>query len=254
MTRAPRALASCRTKSETPPVPSAVRAGLSPAHDTAIARALAKSPGERYGSAQDMAVAIYGWPTEALSPAPGGDPTRTPDGDGGGGAAPHPGPSDRGGAAPHVDIARRADARLVRRRDPRVGRWVLVEERATPLDEATLVRVRALAAAGGPHVQRVLALSEDRCSIVYEAISGMRAGADAPVPIESLSPEEQRALSSALAELHNPGAEAIALGPGARVARTAGGLVVIVAPDLAAAPAAGPLTSGAGSPAGEPCR
>jgi len=67
-----------------------------------------------------------------------------------------------------VELGRAAGARLLKRRDARVGRWVLVEERAAPLDEAELARVRALAAAGGPHVQRVLALSEDRRSVVYE--------------------------------------------------------------------------------------
>jgi hypothetical protein len=80
----------------------------------------------------------------------------------------------------------------------------------------------------------VLALSDDRRSIVYEAIAD--ADGTPPAPIESLLPEERRALAAALAELHHAGAEAIALGPGARVARTAGGLVVIVAPDLGGPP------------------
>jgi hypothetical protein len=57
-----------------------------------------------------------------------------------------------------------------------------------------------------------------------------------------LPAEELRALAAALAELHHAGAEAIALGPGARVARTAGGLVVLVSPDFGAA-SPGALTS-----------
>jgi serine/threonine-protein kinase len=227
---------------EVPPAPSAVRAGLTGAHDAVNARALAKAPGDRYDSAQEMAIAVYGWPTEALSPGPG-NPTQADDGSGvvGGTVADGEPSGGSAGAAPEVEIGRTADARLVRRRDPRVGRWVLVEERATPLDEPTLLRVRALAAAGGPHVQRVLALSEDRRSIMYEVIAD--ADGVPPAPFESLSPDERRALSAALAALHHAGAEAIALGPGARVARTAGGLVVIVAPDLEPPGAPAPFTS-----------
>ena len=222
---------------ETAPAPSATRPGLSAAHDAAIARTLVKAPGDRYGSAQEMANAVYAWPTEALTvtgPRPPGE-ARSDDGSGLVGDAVGDGEPSGGsaGTTPEVEIGRSADARLVRRRDPRVGRWVLVEERAAPLDEATLMRVRALAAAGGPHVQRVLALSDDRRSIVYEAIAD--GGGGPPAPVESLPAEERRALVAALAELHHAGAEAIALGPGARVVRTPGGLVVLVAPDLTGA-------------------
>ncbi|HEY8924561.1 MAG TPA: hypothetical protein VIU64_09280, partial [Polyangia bacterium] len=38
-----------------------------------------------------------------------------------------------------------------------------------------LVRLRALAAAGGPFVQRVLALSEDGRTVTYELLAGPRA-------------------------------------------------------------------------------
>lgn len=172
---------------EPPPAASAVRPGLSPAHDETLGRALAKSPDERYASAAEMAEVVAAWPVEGLPvPEPvsretsGGTPATTnPD---------QPVAEDR-------EIWMTAGARLIRRHDPRTARDVLVEEHLQPLDESALAGVRRLAAAGGPYVQRVLNVSEDRRAIWYEALDGE------PRPIAELTDAERRRLSEAGAPL-----------------------------------------------------
>ena len=205
---------------EAPAAPSAMRAGLSPAHDETIARTLAKAPSERFASAQEMATVVRAWPTEALPASAVRDAAAL-------GPAVRAETGDTDSA--EVELGRSADGRLIRRRDPRVGRWILVEERDAPLDDASLAQLRAVAAAGGPHLQRVLGISDDRRAVVYEAIAEADAPADV-VRVDSLPASDRAALAAALAGVHAPGAGALALAPGARAARTAGGWVVLVAP------------------------
>ncbi len=169
---------------EEAPAASARRAGLSPAHDDVIGRALAKAPGERFSSAQEMAAVVRAWPTEPLPDAAardaaGSGPTHADTGD---------------SAGPEIELGRTAAGRLLRRRDPRVGRWIVVEERDAPLDEPALAELRAVAAAGGPHLQRVLGISDDRRSVVYEAIGE----ADTPANVarvDALPAPERAALT-----------------------------------------------------------
>ena len=113
-----------------------------------------------------------------------------------------------------------ADARLVVRRDTRTARHVLIEERAQPLEEIALERLRNIAAAGGPLVQRVLRLSDDGRAIWYEAIVGEA------VPVELLSDEERGPLAAAIASLP--------AGVARFVARTSAGPVVLIAPEAPA--------------------
>jgi serine/threonine-protein kinase len=205
---------------EAPPPASAMRAGLSPAHDDTIARTLAKAPAERFASAQEMAALVRAWPTEPLAGAAARDPA-------GSGPAIRTDAGDTDGV--EIDLGRSATGRLLRRRDPRVGRWIVVEERDAPLEEPALAELRAVAAAGGPYLQRVLGISDDRRSVVYEAI----VEADTPanvVRIDALPAAERAALAAALAGLHAAGAGAMAQRPGMRAARTEGGWVVLVAP------------------------
>ena len=103
------------------------------------------------------------------------------------------------------------------RRDARTARDVLIEERVQPLEDAALARLRSIAAAGGPFVQRVLRLSEDRRAIWYEAISGET------MPLDELPVQERRRLAAALGSLP---ADAARL-----AARTVAGPVVLVAPE-----------------------
>jgi xanthine/CO dehydrogenase XdhC/CoxF family maturation factor len=49
---------------------------------------------------------------------------------------------------------------------------VLVELLDVPAEGDALARLRAVAAAGGPHVQRLLALSDDGAMVTYEVCEG----------------------------------------------------------------------------------
>jgi hypothetical protein len=128
-------------------------------------------------------------------------------------------PADLAAAAADEEreLWRTSDARLTVRRDARTARNVLIEERAEPLEDAALERLRHIAAAGGPLVQRVLRLSEDRRAVWYEAIAGE------PVPLDELSDEERRPLAAAIASLP--------AGAARFVARTSTGPVVLIASD-----------------------
>ncbi|HVU49872.1 MAG TPA: hypothetical protein VHL80_04250, partial [Polyangia bacterium] len=106
--------------------------------------------------------------------------------------------------------------RLLLRRDPRTARLVLVERGAEPLDEPALAEVRRRAAAGGPCVQRVLCLSEDRREVWYEALEGE------PLPAAAATPRERDRLDAARAR--HPDL------PLTHFARTEGGPVWLVAP------------------------
>jgi serine/threonine-protein kinase len=221
---------------EAPPVPSHLRPGLSPAHDDLIRRTLSKAPDDRPASAAEMAAAVRQWPTEALdAPAPGGAMSAaTSAAAADEAAAPESGGGDVVEAGPdverEVELGRTARGRLLSARDPRVGRTVLIEERDAPLDEAELARVRALAAAGGPHVQRVLALSDDHRRVTYEAIA-----ADRVVDgWQALAAADHAALAAAVAALEASRASPEPAVEFPRIALTPGGPVILIAPHATA--------------------
>jgi serine/threonine-protein kinase len=173
---------------ETPEAPSSLNPDLDARHDHTLARALAKDPADRFASALEMAEAVAAWPTEAAARVSNRAAPQAP--------IPDP-PSeayDARGTAER-ELWRTSDARLIVRWDPRTARDVLVEERAQPLADADLDHVRRLAAAGGPLVQRVLRLSDDRRTIWYETIPG-----DA-LPLADLNPDERARLAAPLAAL-----------------------------------------------------
>ncbi|HEY2730703.1 MAG TPA: serine/threonine-protein kinase [Polyangia bacterium] len=189
---------------EAPPAASSLRPELSRAHDDALARALAKAPQDRFGSAAEMAAAIAAWPTEAAASAVA--------------AAPAPVvPLEDAAVADDVrELGVTARGRLLARRDPRTARLVLVEQRTLPLDDAALADVRRRAAAGGPHVQRVLRVSDDRREIWYEALDGAPLSFDAATAAERVRLEPARAALLDLSLTH--------------FARTEGGPVWLLAP------------------------
>jgi tetratricopeptide (TPR) repeat protein len=162
---------------ETPPPASSLRPELSGAHDEVLARALAKAPEARYASAVEMAVAIAAWPTAeaARAPRPAFDePAATPSRE----------PTREEVGADVTELGATGQGRLLLRRDPRTLRVVLVEQRDEPLDDAGLADVRRRAAAGGPDVQRILRLSDDRREIWYEALEGETLPLDDATPAE----------------------------------------------------------------------
>src|SRR5450432_1694576 len=163
---------------ETPPSPSSLRPALTRAHDDVLARALAKAPDERFASASEMAAAVAAWPTAGVASAATVEPPRSH-------ATPRAAPEDE------RELGTTPLGRLLLRREPRTARVVLVEQRAVPLDDAALVGVRLAAAPGGPDVQRVLRLSDDRREIWYEALEGEI------VARERASDEERQRLEAA---------------------------------------------------------
>jgi serine/threonine-protein kinase len=193
---------------EAPPPPSSVEPALSPAHDQVLLRALAKSPDERFTSAELMAEAVRSWPETArpvprpASPAPAAE-TAAP--------APSAAPAER------RPVGTTARGRLFHATDPKIGRPILVEELSEPLASEAREALKRLARAGGPHVQRVLALEEG--AVVYEVLDGE------PVPAGTLGPDEARQLEDAWAALASAGLYASPRHP---VIRTAGGPVILV--------------------------
>jgi eukaryotic-like serine/threonine-protein kinase len=195
---------------ETPPTPTAVEPALSPLHDQVLLRALAKNATERFPSAEQMAEAVRGWPQ---SSRPSARPTT---------AAPAPEISEPArSAAPAERLAAGTTARgrLYTSTDPKIGRPILVEELSEPLTPEGLEAIKRLARAGGPHVQRVLALEEGGGAVVYERIEGE------PVAAGALDPEEARQLEEAWAALASAGLYASPRHP---VIRTVGGPVILV--------------------------
>jgi len=162
---------------EVAPRPSELAPELGPEHDAVLERALRKAPGERWESAREMAEAVARWPTtsragaaalagraapavapEGIAPRPSSPPSAEQDKD------------DR-----DVPLGPSRAGQLFRHEDERLGRPVLVERRDDAVEGAALARLRALAAAGGPFVQRVLALSDDGRTVTYELVPGPRA-------------------------------------------------------------------------------
>ena len=189
---------------EPAPAVTARRPDLGVRHDDVLARALAKAPGERFASAIEMAEAIAAWPVEEAAPGPiAARVARVPE-------------PDAETPPPERELGRIAGARLLLRHDPRTAREVLVEERAEAFAGDALDELRRVAAAGGPRVQRILRLSDDRRAVWYEVVAGPRQ------PVERLTPVERAAMAEALA--------ALPAGRARFFARTAAGPVVLVAP------------------------
>jgi serine/threonine-protein kinase len=206
---------------EPPPRPSSLEPGLDPAHDEVVLRALAKAPHERFASAESMAEAVARWPETESAPAEPA-PERAPE-------AGAPAPAPQAPSLPRQELGPTGRGRLFASVDPRVGRPVLVEELEQPLDEAGREQLQRLAAAGGPQVQRVLALRADGQAITYEALEGE------PLEAAALGPEEAAALTPAWSAL-----EGIGLAAAPRlVVRTPGGPVALVVAPRAPAYAGG---------------
>jgi tetratricopeptide (TPR) repeat protein len=199
--------------SEQPALPSTLRPGLALAHDHVLLRALAKAPGDRFPSADAMAEAIAQWPAEdpggvaAVSPAESGDLPVTEE---------VPLASER-------PLGRTHRGRLALVSDPAIGREVLIETLDEPLGTEELVRLRDLAAAGGPRVQRILAVTADGLGITYESLDG------AVARLGELPAEVAASLQGEWAPLGMPPA------PERRVALTAGGPVILLVPEIAPA-------------------
>jgi serine/threonine-protein kinase len=194
---------------DAPPSPSAVDPALAALHDQVLLRALGKDPGQRYTSADRMAEAVRAWPQEPRparpsAPTPASDPST---------------PAVAAAAPERRPIGITARGRLVATTDAKIGRAIVVEELSQPLAPEAFESLKRLARAGGPHVQRVLALEETGSTIVYETIEGET------VPAGALQADEARRLEESWAALASAGLYASPRHP---VVRTPGGPVILV--------------------------
>jgi eukaryotic-like serine/threonine-protein kinase len=171
---------------ETAPSPSSVRPELDRAWDALIARALEKSPADRFASLEELRRALTAIAIEPTAPI--------------GTAATAPTPADAALPAERYTITAELEGGLVQATDTKLGREVVIE--VLPSDAAHLPWLRALARLGGARLQRVLRLErvgDGTTRVVYEALAGRT-----PRP-PSLSRAEHALLARALAPLHAAG-------------------------------------------------
>ena len=174
---------------ETPPPASSVWPEAAP-WDALLARLLDKDPEARAGSLADLAAALTAVDTGGArrvlvlggAGATSSTPARTDDAPAPAAAAPAaPAPeslrSQTGVAAPRyaheVPLGATPVSTLQRAVDEALTRSVVIERFAEPAPDAgTLRRLRALGAAQGPHLQRLLSYDREARAAVYEAPVG----------------------------------------------------------------------------------
>jgi tetratricopeptide (TPR) repeat protein len=195
-----------------PPTAASRRPGLTTAHDDVLLRALRKAPGERWNSAAEMSAAIWSWPVVDSSLSVSAGTTCGVSG----------AKSDTPASIPDVPLGRSAAGLLWKREHQALGRAVLVEIRSEAVEGEALMALQALAAAGGPYVQRVLALSDDAREVTYELLEGREVDLSqisdlAPAALPALA-EAERALTFGGERGSTP----------ARVVLTSGGPVLMI--------------------------
>ena len=89
---------------------------------------------------------------------------------------------------------------------------MLVEVLDVPAQDDTLAQLRALAAAGGPNVQRLLAVSDDATTVTYELCEGTEVDAEA---LAARHPQQANVIRAATGER-------------LRAVQTAGGPVLLI--------------------------
>jgi serine/threonine-protein kinase len=170
---------------ETAPSPSSVRPELHAAWDALVARALEKSPSDRFTTLEEMRNALLAIPAEPTAAQAATAPS-----------------TDAEAIAPaeRYTITAELEGGLVQATDTRLGREVVIE--VLPNDAAHLPWLRAIARLAGARLQRVLRLErvgDGTTRVVYEALTGRT-----PRP-PRLSAREHDLLARALAPLHAAG-------------------------------------------------
>jgi serine/threonine-protein kinase len=167
---------------EAPPRPSELRVSLLP-WDEPLLRALAKDPAARFASLEEMRQAIANIPVEMeLTPSLAPIPVEAP---------PPKQKAERyviGG-----ELARTNYSILVHAEDTQLGRQVVIEDFQLLAPEH-LKWLKAMARNGGPHLQRVLRIDQNR--VIYEAIAG------APGAIDETA---KQLILAALKPIHDAG-------------------------------------------------
>jgi serine/threonine-protein kinase len=181
---------------ETPPPPSSLRVGLDPAWDALIATALQKDPKARFPTLEAFRRAVEAAPLDGVAAA--GLELVVEE------SAPAP-KIDRYALDAVVGESPRGTVHYGS--DRRLGRPVIVERLradfvASEAGQAHMKWLRAVARAGGPRLQRLLALEKldsGDLQLVYEGIAGR------PTPLTALSLAQRTAVVGALAPLHAEG-------------------------------------------------
>lgn len=188
---------------DTPPLARALCPDIAPGWDAILARLLCKSPGDRYGSIEELRKDITSLelgeadaPRVLMLHRPGAGP------------AAEPGPAQARPAAVTAQVSPASPAELEpepryqfetamgqtevselgRAVDTVLGRSVMIERyHAGALDEVTLGRLHALARSMGPYLQRALAFDRTGGVAVFEAPAGTplhEAFAKEPLPLD----------------------------------------------------------------------
>jgi eukaryotic-like serine/threonine-protein kinase len=134
--------------------------GLGKDWDAIVSRLLEKAPEARYGSIDEARAALAAMAPLSSARAAATPPPAT---------APVLPPAER--YTGRREIGSTAWSRLYEATDAQLGRKVVLEEFAAPLD-SHLDSLRILARAGGPHLQRLLRIDEANRTVVYESIAG----------------------------------------------------------------------------------
>ncbi|HEX2573012.1 MAG TPA: protein kinase [Polyangia bacterium] len=196
--------------SATPRTVSSLRPDLA-AFDPVIARMLAKDPGDRYATLDELAQALAAVPLGVEGGVYAGRASSA-----GAGATSGSGPEEvheAGGERYRVEalIGRTAVSTLERGIDQRLGRAVIVErfiEGYWQGEEGArhLGWLRTMARHGGPHLQRVLRIEAQAGRVIYEAPLG-------PPPVRPLAPPAAARLVWGLVQaLAGPHGEGVAHG------------------------------------------
>ncbi len=173
--------------------------------DQVVLRCMAKDPGDRYESLQQLRQAVERFPTDSDSVSGDADEVEE---------APAPAPRPRRATdsryAVEAEVLNTEDLQVLEARDNNLGRPVMLIRVARTPTRQRVVELLSAAAAGGVHLQRVLSLDPDVGQAVLQAPMGERA---APPADRGQALKRCEALGQALAPLHDGGVAHGAVSP-----------------------------------------
>jgi len=216
--------------STAPPAPSALLPQLPVICDEVVARCLAKEPGDRYESLEELRLSVERFPTELER---GVAREETPEA-----AAEAEAEAEAHGRqrramdrrfAVESTLLEAGPVQVLQAQDNQLGRAVALVRIAPGEARGPLLAFLATAAAGGEHLQHVLSMDTDRGQAVLESQLGDPLTLPPPGRDDALCWAEQ--IGAALAPLHRAGAAHGAVSATA-LNRCGGTLILALAPAL----------------------